>query len=229
MHAGTINPVDLGVIAILLISAFFAFVRGFTKEVLSILGWVGAALVTFVLFNPLKPFLRHYLSPHYLADAVTGFVIFLATLVILSLISHAIAVRVRQSPVGAIDRSLGFLFGVVRGAVVISIAYLLVSWVLPRPEQPAWLTEARSLPLMQEGGQVLLGFLPDAARERSLETLGEAGAKAKTGLDAARALEQLSTPPAAAAPAAPDTQDETGYKNGERRALDNLIQNDQSR
>ncbi len=187
MHASTINPVDLGVLGILLISAFFAFLRGFTKEVLSILGWAGAAFVTFIAFNPLKPFARHYLSPHYLADGVTGTAIFLVVLLILSLISHAIASRVRASAVSALDRSLGFLFGLARGAIVICIAYLLVSWVLPQTEQPSWLLSARSLPLMKEGGNLLLGFLPANARQRSLDAIGAEAAKAKNGLDAAHA------------------------------------------
>src|SRR3546814_15877687 len=61
-----------------------------------------------------------------------------------------IAKAVVQSGHGAVDKSLGFLFGVLRGGLLISIAYLVVSWVIPREEQPDWLREARTTPLIAE-------------------------------------------------------------------------------
>lgn len=228
MQATGVSPLDLAIIALLLISAFFAFLRGFTKEVLSLLGWAGAAVATLVLFDPLKPLARGYLSPNLLADAVTGVGIFLVTLLVLSIIGHAIASRVRDSAIGPLDRSLGFLFGLLRGAVVVCIAYLLVSWVVPDREQPAWLAQARTLPLLKIGSEQLLTLLPEDARARSRAAVDGSAERARQGIDAANAIEGF-TKPQSAQSSKPDSPDETGYKNGERRSLDTLIRSNQDR
>ncbi|HUN50767.1 MAG TPA: CvpA family protein, partial [Candidatus Sulfotelmatobacter sp.] len=107
-----LNPIDLGIIAVVLLSGVLAFFRGFVKEVLAIVGWIGAAFATLYLFTPLAPIARRYLTPALLADAVTALTVFIIAVIILSVISHAIAARVRDSVLSALDRALGFLFGI---------------------------------------------------------------------------------------------------------------------
>lgn len=204
MQATGISPLDLAVVGILLVSAFFAFLRGFTKEVLSLLGWAGAAVATIILFEPLRPLARSYIHPNLLADGATGVAIFLITLFILSFIGHAISARVRDSAIGALDRSLGFLYGLVRGAVVVCLAYMLATWIWPPRELPDWFTHARTQPLLEQGSQLLLTVLPANAR----------------------ALEGFTNPPAAQ-PSSSDAPAETGYKRDERRSLDTLIRSKQ--
>ena len=220
-----LNPIDLAVIAVVLISGVLAFFRGFVKEVLSIVGWVGAAFATLYLFTPAAPFARRYLSPTLLADAVTALAIFLVVLIVLSVISHAIAARVRDSALSALDRSLGFLFGLLRGAVLVTIAYLLVSWLVPIADQPQMLRQAKALPLVSTAGDLLLRILPPEARERVHSAVGTAGARAKDAADTARSLQHLTQPGGSAS--TPDSSGESGYKGDERRSLDNLIRNNQ--
>jgi membrane protein required for colicin V production len=221
-----LNPIDLGIIAVVLISGVLAFFRGFVKEVLSIVGWVGAAFATLYLFTLVAPFARHYLSPILLADAVTALAIFIVALIVLSVISHAIAARVRDSALSALDRSLGFLFGVLRGAVLVAIAYLLVTWLVPATEQPQMLRQAKALPLVSAASDLLLHILPPAARERVHNAVDTAGARAKDAADSARALQHL-TQPASGASSPPDSSGESGYNGPERRSLDNLIRGNQ--
>ena len=219
-----LNPIDLGIIAVVLLSGVLAFFRGFVKEVLAIVGWVGAALATLYLFTPLAPLARRYLTPALLADAVTALVIFVIAVIILSVISHAIAARVRDSALSALDRALGFLFGILRGAVLVAIAYLLLAWLVPAADQPQMLRQAKALPLVSRAGDLLVGLLPPAARERVRNAVGSAGARAKDAADTARAISHLTRPDGAAIP---DSAGESGYKGDERRALDNLIRNNQ--
>ncbi len=175
MEGLPVNVTDLGIVAVLAISGVLAFARGFLREVLSIGAWVGAAVATIYLFPLAKPFLRAYISIELLADAITGVVIFVVTLGILAALSHVLSRNVRDSAFGAVDRSLGLLFGLLRGAVVVCLAWLLFSWLVMPEDRPAWITEARSMPLVEAGTQLLVGLLPSAAVERGAAVVDEAG------------------------------------------------------
>jgi len=154
---------DIAILIILAISAFLALARGFVAEVLSIAGWLGAALVTLWTFNDARPYLRQYIEMQLLADILTGVGIFVVALVIFSTISHLIARVVKGSALSAVDRSLGFVFGVVRGAVLVCLAYLLLTWVFPETRRPPWLENARMLPWVQAGAEYLKTLVPQEA------------------------------------------------------------------
>lgn len=132
-------------------------------EVLSIAGWLGAALVTLWTFGDAKPYLRQYIEMQLLADILTGVGIFVVALVIFSTVSHLIARVVKGSALSAVDRSLGFVFGIVRGAVLVCLAYLLLTWVFPETRRPPWLENARMLPWVQAGAEYLKSLVPQEA------------------------------------------------------------------
>lgn len=154
---------DVGVLIVLIISALLAFARGFIKETLSVVGWVGAIFAVLYIFPvlALRPFARDLIPLNILADAVTGSVIFLVALVTISIVSYAITKRVRESSLNAIDRSLGFLFGLLRGAVVICIAYLVLVQLVPVAERPIWIQEARSRLPVEIGANLLIKLVPE--------------------------------------------------------------------
>src|SRR5690606_15424204 len=99
------NAGDLLVAGVLIFSGLLALWRGFVKEVLSLLGWVGAAVGAVYLFPYLRPVARTYIANSFLADTATAVIPFLVILVVLSYLSSAIAGRVRESHIGALDRS----------------------------------------------------------------------------------------------------------------------------
>src|SRR3546814_5494115 len=109
MSSLPINPVDLIVIAVLLLSALLALFRGFVKEVLGIAGWVAAVAATIFFFPIVRDIVRSYIDSRLIADIVTGAAIFLPTLILCSLLTHWISEQVRASAVSAVDRSLGFV------------------------------------------------------------------------------------------------------------------------
>jgi membrane protein required for colicin V production len=182
-----VNPLDLAVLAILLLSAVLAFVRGFVREVLAIAAWVGAALVTVYAWAAVRPWFQDMMdsesvhgliaplglgagSTDLLADVLAGLVLFLLTLIVLSAVCHYIAKAVRGSALNAIDRSLGFLFGLARGALLVCLAYLFFLWLVPdRNDQPEVLAQARSLPLVERGSSALLAMVPEEMRVEGLE------------------------------------------------------------
>ena len=241
-----INITDLAALFILVFSGLLAFSRGCVHEVLAVFGWVGAALLTLHLFPVLQPFARQYIKMTLAADAITGIAIFVVTLVILTWISHQISKRVRDSALSALDRSLGFLFGVLRGAVLVCIAWLLFVSLLPRDDHPKWIKEARSLPLIERGTQVLLSPVPGQALGGEDSTIGQAVDEAARGAgraiddaasraeDAAEEAARKATdgikdiPRTFLAPQAgpanpPDSDEEKGYKASDRRQMDRLL------
>ena len=154
------NAVDLGVIAVLLVSAFFAYMRGFVHEVLSVAAWIGAIFVTIAGFSYVRPYARGIIPMPLIADIVAGTVVFIVCLVVLSLLTRSVSLRVRESALNALDRSLGLLFGLVRGAVLVCIAYVGIGLLTAPDEQPEWLKTARSMPLIEAGAGLLMSLLP---------------------------------------------------------------------
>lgn len=152
---------DLGVIAIVLISAVLAMVRGFTREVLAIASW-GAAAVAAIYFHPLVlPFVKPYISKDTIALAVAAAIVFFATLIIVSIITVKISDAILNSKVGPLDRSLGFVFGALRGLLLCVIAFAFFNWLVPEKTQPVWVKDAKLKPLLQSTGEELMAMLPD--------------------------------------------------------------------
>jgi membrane protein required for colicin V production len=158
---------DFTIVAIILASGFLAATRGFIKEVLAVAAWISAAAAAVLLFPYIKDFTRDLVSQEILADGITICIIFVVTLVVVSLISQPISARVRKSNMGPANRILGFGFGVVRGALIVAIGYLLVTWVVAVNDQPNWLLEAKLLPIIDQAGQWLLNLVPGAFRENA--------------------------------------------------------------
>lgn len=219
MESFPVNLVDLGVIAVVLLSAVLAFARGFVREVLSVAGWVGAAFVTLYGFPHLRPHVHALISSDLVADVVTGAGLFIASLVILSVISHAIARRVQESSLGAVDRSLGFLFGAVRGGVIVCLAWLLLAWLMPVQDHPQAVREARTLPLVMRGSAMLAALVPDQYRQTGATAIDDAGRAARE--EAERQLPALISPPPRAAQ---EAGERPGYSDSERTDMDRVFE-----
>jgi membrane protein required for colicin V production len=152
---------DLGLIAVILISAFLAMLRGFTREVLAIASW-GAAAVAAIYLHPLVlPYVKPYIAKDVIALAVAAAAVFFVTLIAVSLITVKLSDAILDSKVGALDRSLGFLFGAVRGLLLCVIAFVFFNWLVPAQTQPQWVKTARMRPLLQATGDQLMAVLPD--------------------------------------------------------------------
>ena len=160
MHALNISWADIAVVAVLIVSTILAVARGFVRETLSILAWAAAAIATLYFGPPFATFLSTRISTPLLGPVVAYAGTFLVVLIPLSFVSFRLSERVRKSPVGTLDRSLGVLFGVVRALALIGIAYLAISLVIPVRAQPVWLTQARLLPVIQRSSDVILSLIP---------------------------------------------------------------------
>ncbi len=153
---------DVALIAIMLISALFAVMRGFTREVLSFAAWVIAALAGWWAINTQEvvDIARSYIAQEKVAVLAAGGVVFLIVLIIMSIISVRIGDLVLDSVIGAVDRTLGLLFGLVRGLLLMVAAYMFYVWLIPVDKQGDWVIKARTLPLIRATAEFVNGFLP---------------------------------------------------------------------
>lgn len=204
---------DVLVVLAIIVSAAYAAYRGFVNETLSIFAWAAAAFATLYFAPALAPFLRARMSP--LVGTLVAYAsVFLVVLIPLSFVSFRFSETVRNSPVGALDRVLGFAFGVVRGLAVIGIAYLVFSMIVPVRDHPHWIRDARLLPLIQGSSDVLLALVPN-------QNFHETEDSEKPADDAA----QSSAPsPHSARKSANARHPRKSYGADDRRALDRLIE-----
>jgi membrane protein required for colicin V production len=148
---------------------------------------------------------------------------FLGSLIALTIVTGIIARSVRSGSLSSIDRTLGFIFGLARGAFILCLAYLLLDFIQPA-ERPTWIKEAKSAPYLQHGADILRTVLPEKWREKTSAGAEELLQKTRSADDAAKAIRALSNPTAPTQPAS-DSPAPPSYKPGDQKALDRIINN----
>lgn len=224
MDSLPINVLDIAVGAVLIVSALFALVRGLAHELFAVVGWIGAILATIYGFPYVKPYARQIIAVPWAADLAAGVVIFILTLIVLSVFTRMISQRVQDSALNAVDRSLGFLFGLARGALLICLAYIAYDRLLERTEHPHWMTSARSLPLIQTGSQMLIALLPETAAKMGVGKGTTEPAPGKEKTDVEKSLKSMLTPIPKRENQAPPRE---GYGDKERQDMQRLIDSTQ--
>src|ERR1700727_2302273 len=156
-----ITLLDIVLIAVMLVSGFLAMVRGFMREVLSIIAWILAAVATLYSYSKLLPYARQYFNNDAVATVAVIGGVFLLTLIVVSILTVRISDMVLDSRVGALDRTLGFLCGLARGLIIVVVAFLFFAWLVRTKTQPAWVANAKSKVVLQSTGDWLMSMLPD--------------------------------------------------------------------
>ena len=157
-----------------LVSAMLAMVRGFSREVLSIASWVAAAAAAYFFYPVVLPYLQPHIDNAQLQIAAAAAAVFIIALIVVTVITMKIADFIIDSRVGALDRTLGFLYGAARGVLVVAVGLLFFSW-LAGSNPPAWISEAKSLPLLEGIGNWLEGILPDDPENSIIDRLSGRG------------------------------------------------------
>jgi len=166
-----ITLLDILLLVVMLISGLLAMIRGFMREIMSIGAWGVAALATLWSYSRVLPIAKQYVSNDMVAAGVTVGGIFLLTLLVVSIITVRISDMILDSRVGALDRTLGFLFGLGRGLVIVVVAFLFFAWLVPERSQPEWVRGAKSKVVLQSTGQWLMSMLPDDPESTILKRL----------------------------------------------------------
>ncbi|NVJ98077.1 MAG: CvpA family protein [Alphaproteobacteria bacterium] len=162
IDANTLTAFDVAVLVIVGLSTLMAFGRGFATVALSFAAWAGALMGTVLGLEFAKPYGRQLINQTELADFVTVVVLFFLILFMLKHVAEFIGKTIKDSPVGFLDRSLGALFGLLRGLVIVSIVYLGFSKLYGTDDQPDWVRDARLRPLVAWSAEMVEGFAADA-------------------------------------------------------------------
>lgn len=231
-----LQALDFIIIGVLLVSASLSLIRGFTKEVLSITGWVVSGYAA-IFFGPsLKPVLANYVTIDWVVSGGAMLLVFLATLIVFSIVGSQIASQLKGSSLGPLDRSLGVMFGAARGLFIVCMAYLGISAVIPEKDHPDFIADAKMRPILQTGSKAVVAIVPldrlplnianigenvgDTVKDIGTEALQEAGeAAVREAIEGQ--LETLDTSIEEIQDSVPDK----GYKQTERDQIERLIRN----
>ena len=152
---------DLGLIVVVLISALLSMLRGFTREVLAIASWAAAAAAAYYLYPFLLPYVKPHVAKDSLAMAISAGAVFFITLIIVSIFTVKLSDIILDSKIGALDRSLGFLFGAGRGYLLCVIAFVFFAWLVPEKAQPEWVQNSKTRAWLVTTGNSIQAMLPD--------------------------------------------------------------------
>lgn len=174
---------DVGVGVLVLISAILATARGLTREVLSLATWAGSAAIAVYMWQYHPDIARSYIDQPLVADIATVVVTFILALIVLHLLTMRIADFVVDSRVGPIDRTLGFVFGVLRGVLIAIVITIFGTWLLGT-NLPDWARNAQTLPHLQNMGNTLISMLPEGLEQQVTDILKGGGANLTEDADA---------------------------------------------
>lgn len=182
----SIELLDIILVFLMLVSGLLAMVRGFSREILSIGSWIVALFLAFFFHKPLVPFVAEYTASitnnELLPQIVAGIIIFVIALIIVSLITIKIADLIVDSRVGPLDRTLGFIFGAVRGFLLVTVITMFAEFLISE-QIPGWVSEAKSKPMIDSVGQGIINSIPEDPTQFIFEKLGISG-EAKEGENA---------------------------------------------
>lgn len=232
--------VDILVLVVLLISALIAFLRGVIREILTITGVVGGLVAAYFGGPLLAPHMHGWLGveegvePERLfgilpydivADALSYGAIFIIVVIVLSVLSHFLAEGARSVGLGAVDRSLGFVFGLLRGIVLLGLLYLPVHLFIDQDSKDAWFGSSKTHFYLERVASAMAEFIPEDAVEEAEKNIQEIEKTSETR----KKLEEIDllkrdgeqSPPEQDAP---PSQDSEGYNEEFRQQMDELFE-----
>ena len=148
---------DVSIIFFILVSALFAFSRGFSQEVLSLFSWVSAFFISFFCSKFLVGYINILINNFLISKISSYILVFIISLFILSYVTSKFSYTVKKSSVGAIDRSLGFIFGIARGYILLCLILFTVSNFYFE-KLPKWLDESKMNYLLMHGATKIVYF-----------------------------------------------------------------------
>ncbi len=231
---------DIIVLIVLFGSVLIAFFRGFIREVLTIFGIVGGILASYIGGPVLVPLMNDMMGVVEGADPVKYFgpitdvvvatglayaVVLITFSILFSVAGHYISKSAKKLGLGALDRTLGVVFGLVRGVLVLGIMYILPYHVIGEDEKKEYnLSDSRSLVYLETTTEWISGFLPKSAEDK----IEQAQDSANNITDTRKKLEELDVLGNGVLPTSDDINHPTpkadGYEDEFRNKMDKLFE-----
>lgn len=168
------NWFDIVIFSIVGISTLFAFFKGFIRTFFSLMVWIVAAIVAAFLHPQLSPYLAPYIPDPQILEVLSYIVLFIVSLLILMLINWRLLLLLDKHQRGVMDRTLGFGFGLVRGALIVSLIFIsidITSSMLNLKEKdqnrvgPSWFVQAKTYQLLKLMSDSFVSLAPDHLAE----------------------------------------------------------------
>ena len=188
-----LNNLDVVFLVIVGVSALVAIARGVTKELLSIIGWVLAGVSVYYLLPVVDPIMKKYIASEVLSGLVSGMVILIMFCIFWVLAADKISTQIRFSKLSALDRILGFIFGIFRGVVIVILLQIMISSLIPEESQKGVFAESRYFKLAGDAAGPIKGLIPekwfDDLKAKG-KTLGVVAAKTDEKVDEEKAKDE---------------------------------------
>ena len=167
-----LNLVDYAIVIVLVVSALFSTLRGMTREFLGIVGWVISVFVAKLSAPALELLIADIINIEGLSAALSWALPFSITVIVWFVIASLMSPGLKRAGLGSLDRWLGVIFGVVRGYVIVLIAYMTAVVALDGESKlPDVVTEAYSTPFMRQSVHSLSGVIPEEMRDNLLKNV----------------------------------------------------------
>ena len=149
---------DIIILVLILISALFAFFRGFSLELLSISVWIISFFGSYAYGNNLINFFNKIINNILISTAISYVVAFLIIFVIFSFLTRKFSVFIKDSYVGLIDKSLGFIFGILRGYVIVGLCFFLFDYFY-KGKRLEFIDNSKIIPVIKITNNEIFRFL----------------------------------------------------------------------
>ena len=161
---------DIIILVLILISALFGFFRGFSLELLSISVWIISFFGSYAYGNNLVNFFNKIVNNILISTAISYIIAFLALFVIFSFFTRKFSVFIKDSYVGLIDKSLGFIFGILRGYVIVGLCFFLFDYFY-KGKKLEFIDNSKIIPVIKITNNEIFRFLKiDNKYSESLST-----------------------------------------------------------
>lgn len=206
---------DLALIVLLAVSTIFAFFRGFVTEALHLIALGGAIVATIVGYPYLEPYLVNLVGTSIIVTWVGNAVTFIVSLAALRFGANFVGSKVRQSELGFLDRTLGALFGALRGFLIVVFIYILFLRLWQPPGTPEFIQEAQLGFFVTDAADIMDPYID----KDSVKTIVD---KARDVLPEKREEKTQIQPETSAEP----SKQEPAYNEEQRDALDELFESE---
>ncbi len=151
--------IDYVIVAVVLISAIVGLVRGFLREAISLGTWIVAIWVVYIYAGDAAEFLTSKVDSPVVRLLIAGAALFIAVLLLGALLGYVATVMVRTTGLSGTDRTLGMVFGGVRGVILLALLLVLSVGLLP-VEEESWWRESLLIPYVEQAVGWLRDILP---------------------------------------------------------------------
>ncbi len=157
-----INMFDAIVIGVIAVSALLSLFRGFLREFISLGTWIGAGIITLYAFPSVAEWMKTHVQSSVAASGLASIGTFIAAFIALAFLTRLLGKYLKTgAEAGSIDNILGLGFGLLRGALLVVIAYLAIGIAVPKDTPPEWLESSLTAPYVERGAIWLAALAPD--------------------------------------------------------------------